>query len=288
MVDGIPDYANLDLSGEARAAAERMEARAREPASEEMFRALVAPLLGPHARAVLELGCGTGALSRRIARAAPHADILATDKSQGMLEVARLLCAQENPGAVRFAAWDVLDEGAFPERDARYDLIVSSVMILYLGEPEAEDLVRRLARRLRPGGVLAFVEQDHMSDSLDDASGLALRVLEKERRTLKRTQALGLRAVLKQAGLLVLPRRSFLWTDDRYGPYTRELLERMTAAAQARGSVTAEEAARFTSGLERAAGEGEFYYGIVYHRVAGVAPSGVSGGESRSTRIDAR
>ncbi|HYD43110.1 MAG TPA: methyltransferase domain-containing protein [Anaeromyxobacter sp.] len=277
MVRAIPDYANLDLSGEARAAAARMEARAREPASEEMFRSLVAPLVGPHTRAVLELGCGTAALSRRIARAAPHAEILATDKSLGMLEVARSLCAQEGASAIRFGAWDVLDEDAFPDRDARYDLIVSSVMILYLQEPEAEDLVRRLARRLRPGGTLAFVEQDHMSDALEDASGLAIRIMEKERRTLRRTQGLGLRAALRRAGLSVLPRRSFLWTDEGYGAYTRELLDGMTRGALARGSITAADAARFAAGLERAAAEGEFYYGIVYHRVAGVATIDRSG-----------
>ena len=44
---GIPDYQNLNVSGEARYAAERMEARAREPASEAMFTELMAPLLTP-------------------------------------------------------------------------------------------------------------------------------------------------------------------------------------------------------------------------------------------------
>jgi 16S rRNA A1518/A1519 N6-dimethyltransferase RsmA/KsgA/DIM1 with predicted DNA glycosylase/AP lyase activity len=57
-------------------AATRMEARARESASEEMFRQLIAPLLTSEVKTVLEFGCGTAALSRRIARAAPHAVVV--------------------------------------------------------------------------------------------------------------------------------------------------------------------------------------------------------------------
>ena len=85
MIEPIPDYKNLDLSGEALQAAMRMEARAHEPASEQMFRQLVGPLLSPQVRTVLEFGCGTAALSRRIAQALPGAGVYATDKSDGML-----------------------------------------------------------------------------------------------------------------------------------------------------------------------------------------------------------
>ena len=75
LLSSIPNYQDLDLSGEAQQAAARMEARADEPASEAMFRQLVAPLLTPQVQTVLEFGCGTASLSRRIARALPQAAI---------------------------------------------------------------------------------------------------------------------------------------------------------------------------------------------------------------------
>ena len=77
MAVGIPDYRNLELSGEARLAADGMEDRAREPASAEMFEKLVRPLLGPGVQRILEVGCGTGALAARMAQARPGARIFA-------------------------------------------------------------------------------------------------------------------------------------------------------------------------------------------------------------------
>jgi hypothetical protein len=58
VVIGIPNYQNLDPTGEAQAAADRMEARAREPASEVMFSELVAPLITFGTKRILEVGCG--------------------------------------------------------------------------------------------------------------------------------------------------------------------------------------------------------------------------------------
>lgn len=122
---------------------------------------------------------------------------------------------------------------------------------------------------LDPGGVLAFVEQDLMTDSMNHTSGVFLKVAEKEQRTFKGNQALGLREVLKRAGLRLLPRRSFLWTDDHYGPYTHELLGRFIEAGLSKGRIANEEAERFRESLERKAEAGDFYYGLVYHRIAG-------------------
>jgi SAM-dependent methyltransferase len=268
MLNSLPDYKNLDLSGEARSAAERMEARALEPASEAMFRELVAPLLAPGVRRVLDIGCGTGSLARRIARLAPDAEVVATDKSTGMLQVGELLAKSEGLSRVKFLPWDVMDEAAFPGGPGAFDLIVSSVMIIYLSEDDAENLIGRLARRLSPGGVLAFVEQDLMTDTIGEPSELFLRVLAKDKRSFKRSQALGLRLILRNAGLELLPRASFLWSDENYGAYTRELLERFADSCRQGGGISADEADAFKKALDEQAARGDFYYGLVYHRIA--------------------
>jgi hypothetical protein len=94
-------------------------------------------------------------------------------------------------------------------------------------------------------------------------------VLRKDLRNFKRTLALGLRPFLRDAGLQVLPRRSFLWTDDAYGAYTRDLLERFADAACDKGYIKPEERDEWKNSLEDLAGAGDFFYGIVYHRIAG-------------------
>ena len=270
MVNPIPDYKNLDLSGEALKAAIRMEARAREAASQKMFEELVAPLLTGQTRTVLEFGCGTAALSRRIARAVPWARVVASDKSAGMLQVAQHLVDAEHSDNLRLQLWDVLDETSFPSPADQFDLIVSSVVIPYLDDAQTIGLIDRLSARLAPGGILAFVEQDLATDTVNFPKSEMLRdVLTRDLRNFKRTLALGLRPFLRQAGLQGLPRRSFLWTDDAYGAYTRELLETFADAACQRGQIKPEERDEWKTTLDSLAESGDFYYGIVYHLVAG-------------------
>jgi SAM-dependent methyltransferase len=270
MVAPIPDYKNLDPNGEAIQAASRMEARAREAASQEMFLQLVVPLLSSEVKTILEFGCGTAALSRRIARTAPQAQVYASDKSEGMLKVARYLVDSENINNIRLEIWDILDESAFPFPTQKFDLIISSVVIPYLDDTQTISLIERLSSRLSPGGILALVEQDLTTDSANFPKFELFRgVLAKDLRNLKSTLALGLRAVLRDAGLEVLPRRSFLWTDDVYGAYTRDLLERLADAACDRGQITPDERNEWKKTLNELAESGDFYYGIVYHLVVG-------------------
>lgn len=103
MVQPLPNYKNLDLSGEAQVAAQRMEARAREAASDALFEQLVAPLLTANVRNVLEIGCGTAALTRRIGHRYADASLYATDKSAGMVQAAQRLIQAEQIQNVQVA-----------------------------------------------------------------------------------------------------------------------------------------------------------------------------------------
>lgn len=277
-ISGMPDYHDLDVSGEARAAAGRMEARARAPASGALFDYLLSPLLEPAPRRVLEVGCGTAALARRVAGRLPEATVYATDKSAGMLAAAKGHAEAETLENLHLGRWDVLDPASFPFASAGpFDLVLSSVVVPYLDDRQTASLVGDLSSRLAPGGVVAFVEQDLQTDSVNYPDfDLLRRVYAKDRRALERTMSLGLRPLLREAGLELLPRRSFLWTDEEYGPYTRELLGSIADAAREAGRITAAERREWGETLDGLAAAGDFYYGLVYHRVAGRRP-GVTG-----------
>jgi SAM-dependent methyltransferase len=270
MPDSLPNYKDLDLSGEALQAATRMEARAREPASAQMFEQLVAPLLSAQVKTVLEFGCGTASLSRRVAQALPQATVYASDKSQGMLKAARSLVDAAGLENIRLEAWDALDDASFPFGGQSFDLILSSVVIPYFDDTQTEGLIRRLVARLTPGGVLAFIEQDLGTDTVNFPKFDIYRgVLTKDLRNLKSSLGLGLRPLLRAAGLQPLSRRSFLWTDDAYGDYTRDLLERLADASCEKGHITPDERDEWKTILNNLAASGDFYYGIVYHLIAG-------------------
>jgi SAM-dependent methyltransferase len=265
-IEGIYAYSELDAHGETAAAAARMEARAREPASQAKFDALVRPFLELEPRRVLEVGCGTGALAERIVGATKATEVLGTDKSAGMLEHARVL--REGVPRLRFTAWDV----THPEQLAedRFDVVLSSVMVPYLSEEEIRALVRDLVRRLAPGGVLAFIEQDLQTDFLALAEPkLWQRVMGKDVRALGRAWSLGLRPLLREAGLHVEARRSFVWSTDTHGPYTRDLLAHLATDATRAGRIDEAERVRFLDLVEAQTARGDFTYGIVYHLVCG-------------------
>lgn len=94
---------------------------------------------------VLDVGCGAGAFAAELARRAEHVDAL--DRSPAMIDLARRVA----PSNVSCLLADVLLE-RLP--DARYDAIVSMTALHHMPLDEA---LPRLARALRPGGVLAMV-----------------------------------------------------------------------------------------------------------------------------------
>ncbi|KQN04762.1 SAM-dependent methyltransferase [Sphingobium sp. Leaf26] len=96
---------------------------------------------------ILEIGCGTGFLTRDIQARWPGAELTATDISPGMLEQA----AANGRVAGRFMTMD----GEAPLFDGPwFDLILSSLAFQWFDDLEGG--IARLARLLRPGGSLIF------------------------------------------------------------------------------------------------------------------------------------
>jgi len=97
---------------------------------------------------VLEIGCGTGLLTRHLVHAGHR--VIATDASPAMLELARDYLGAEAPELRRLA----LPADPLPEADA---IVGVGHAISYLPDAAAIELaLAAIARALRPGGVLAL------------------------------------------------------------------------------------------------------------------------------------
>jgi SAM-dependent methyltransferase len=94
---------------------------------------------------VLDVGCGAGAFAAELAARSEHVDAL--DRSPAMIDLARLV----TPSNVTCLLGDVLLE-ALP--DGHYDAIVSNTALHHM---QLGQVLPRLARALRPGGILAVV-----------------------------------------------------------------------------------------------------------------------------------
>lgn len=99
----------------------------------------------------LDLGCGTGELTRRLADMLPESDVLGIDSSPQMLAKAE---AQARPG-LRFELGDLLDV------QGEWDLVFSHAVIQWVDGHEA--LVPRLLALVRPGGQLAIQQPNNVT-----------------------------------------------------------------------------------------------------------------------------
>lgn len=99
------------------------------------------------APSVLELGCGTGFLTRALIDQWPDARWIVSDIAPEMVARAK---AQIGPRA----DYHVIDAEAPPFEGAAFDLICSSLAFQWCGD--LRGTIARLSGLLRPGGLLAF------------------------------------------------------------------------------------------------------------------------------------
>jgi ubiquinone/menaquinone biosynthesis C-methylase UbiE len=158
--------ADIDDSALAVMAA-RLENRAKHP----FFRGVIADYIGDlgveRIENALEIGCGTGIVSRRLAaRPEFHGAITATDMASYLIDAARRHAAEEGVGArIAFAVGSAT---ALDAKDAAYDLVIAHTLFSHAADPVA--IVKECARVLRPDGRLLIFDRDFASSalSLDD------------------------------------------------------------------------------------------------------------------------
>jgi SAM-dependent methyltransferase len=103
---------------------------------------------------ILDLGCGTGEITRRLARRYPQATLLGVDILEGNLAIARRSdCADAR---IRYAQGDAF---ALDVADASIDLVVCRHMSQAV--PDFASVLAEITRVLRPGGWLHLLTEDY-------------------------------------------------------------------------------------------------------------------------------
>ncbi|MEM9997632.1 MAG: class I SAM-dependent methyltransferase [Bacteroidota bacterium] len=118
----------------------------------------------PSARRVLDIGCGAGNYSIKLAGRLPDIEVNLVDLSQPMLDRAVERVSDATSGAVRAIQGDIrdLDLGT-----GQYDIVLAAAVLHHLREDdEWEAVFRSIRRALRPGGSLwisDLVAHDHLA-----------------------------------------------------------------------------------------------------------------------------
>src|SRR5262245_56839876 len=109
----------------------------------------------PDAPAILDVGCGTGEFTAKLAAMFPRATIVCVDIIEPHLELARRRCAAFGD-RVTFAVGDAYALGF---GGAAFDLVVNRHVLQAVPEPER--ILAELVRVARPGGALHVLAEDY-------------------------------------------------------------------------------------------------------------------------------
>lgn len=126
------------------------------------------PYLQPGMR-LLDCGCGSGSITRGIARIVAPGEVVGIDIAASEIDHARTGALREKVTNARFEVGN-LYELAFP--DASFDAIFCHNVLEHLNEPS--NALREMRRVLKPGGVIGVRDADNGGDLLQPEEELLL------------------------------------------------------------------------------------------------------------------
>lgn len=153
LADPYADLGSQDVALQERIA-DAMEARCMEPAQISIRKAYLQNLNLPDNAAALELGSGTGHVTRDLLTLAGAATAHGIEPSPVM--VAR---ATEHFADDHRLSFEVGDAKATGLENGSFDLVLLHTLLCHV--PGPEDVIQEALRILKPGGVLAICDGDY-------------------------------------------------------------------------------------------------------------------------------
>ncbi|MEM7668237.1 MAG: methyltransferase domain-containing protein [Pseudomonadota bacterium] len=153
MADPYSDLGSQDTALQ-ELIADAMEARCREPAQVSIRKAYLTELRLPENARALELGSGTGHVTKDLIELAGAATAHGIEPSPVMVARARKTFGEDS--RLSFDIGDAKNTGV---EDGTYDLVVMHTLLCHV--PGPEDVVREAFRILKSGGVLAVCDGDY-------------------------------------------------------------------------------------------------------------------------------
>jgi SAM-dependent methyltransferase len=255
-------WANVaELEGEMRERlAGVLETRGADPQQQEMRRAFLADVEFPSSARVVDIGCGTGVLTRALAGRAEVESVVGVDLAPSLLERARGLA-----GEIANLRFEQADARSLPFADESVDVAVFDSTLSHVPEPERA--LAEALRVLRPDGVLAVFDGDYATttvalsdhDPLQACVDTMMAGSVNDRRVMRRLPALA-----REGGFEVTRTRSHGFVETDQGGYMLTVVDRGADMLRAAGQIGDELAAALKAEARRRADAGQFFGHIAY------------------------
>ena len=226
---------------------------------------------------VLELGCGTGVISRALVQHPGFSGtVTGVDQSERFVAAARELAAQDgcDTGRLRFHAGDAHDLGDNLGPGLNFDAVVMHTLLSHVTSPQA--VLQSACRVLRPGGTLVVMDGDYHSLTYQCPDAALGRRMDAALAAATFAQPGVMRqlpGLLEEAGFELGGARAACVSEvggAAQVSYWRSFAETYLPRVRAAGLVGEGEAQRWWAGQQRGIEDGTFFAHCVYYTMTAV------------------
>ena len=244
---------------------ERLEFRAKDPTFAAYREAYMKLLDLPRTAAVLDLGCGTGVVTRAIAARDGFAGtVTGVDQSPEFIAAAERLAADAGVGdRIEFV---VGDAHALDLPAASFDAAVAHTLVSHVRDPLA--VLAEAARVVRPGGSVAIFDGDYPSLTFGCDDPQLGQTMERAVQSMIMSSPRVMRdlpRLLPKAGLRLVATQAHVYAEAGSGSFLLNLAETYGPLAASTGLVPAAQVDAWLADQRRSAEEGTFFAACNYY-----------------------
>ncbi len=237
-----------------------LEVRGADSQQKDMLGSYLAEIKFPANARVLEIGCGTGPVSRRLAAWPNVAQVVGIDPSPVFIEKARQLAA-----SLANLTFQEGDANQLRFTDGHFDVVVFHTTLCHLSDPKRA--LKEANRVLKPGGCLAVFDGDYASTTLETGDLDPLQICADSFREFfihDSWLARRLPALADATGFRVTSYRSHGYTESAKPDYMLTIVDRGADALAAAGQISQPLAEALKVEARQRAANGSFFGYITY------------------------
>lgn len=243
----------------------RLESRAKDEVFTRLFHQYADELDFSGSCRTLEIGCGTGAVARALAKKEHFSGtITGVDQSESFINAASEFATAEGVG--EYIEFQVCDGHRLDLQDGQFDIAIAHTLISHVTDPAV--IIRELARVVHKGGKLVVFDGDYASLTYSIPDHEQGRRMDHALATASFNNPLIMRdliSILPKEGFNVLETKADVVSEIDHASYFKSFAETYAPYVVSSGLMTAKEVDDWFAMINKAMDEETFFAACNYY-----------------------